>query len=62
MLKSPGKVTVDCPVCTEVTDLTIPEGTPLGTALRVVCPAGHTFRIRVGQTGIDILPEGRGTP
>jgi hypothetical protein len=62
MLKGPRKVTVDCPVCTEVTDLTIPEGTPLGATLNVACPAGHTFRIRVGQTGIDILPAGRGTP
>jgi len=62
MLKGPRRVTVDCPVCAEMTDLTVPEGTPLGTALKVACPAGHVFRIRVGQTGIDILPEGRGTP
>jgi hypothetical protein len=62
MLRGPRKVIVDCPICAEMTDLTIPDGTPLGTALKVACPAGHVFRIRVGQTGIDILPEGRGTP
>ena len=62
MLRGQRRVTIDCPVCSEMTDLTIPEGTPLGAALEVACRAGHAFRIRVGQTGIDILPLGRATP
>ncbi len=60
-MDSPRRTTVDCPVCNEMTDVTIPKETPLGTVISVPCPAGHHFRIRVGQTGIDILPEGRNT-
>ena len=53
----PSMVTVDCPVCNERVDVTIPERSPLGTLLQAKCPHDHSFRIRIGATGVDVLTD-----
>lgn len=53
----PRMASVECPTCSELQDVVIDVGTPIGTIARRECAEGHEFWIRVDPTSLEVLPE-----
>ena len=48
--------TVRCPQCGEPVEVDIEKGTEIGSVGDQECPQGHSFRVRVDERELTIVP------
>ena len=48
--------TVRCPECGERAEVDIAKGTEIGSVTDQECPQGHSFRVRVEENELIIVP------